>query len=204
MGIKKLGRATVAKRPFSFEDMMSSRLKELYDKKLRSGLQKELKLKNVMQVPRISKIVLNTGVKEAVGDSKVLNTVKDVLNKISGQSSVRTKARKSIAGFKLREGYPIGVMVTLRSKRMYDFLDKLINIALPSVRDFRGISCKFDGNGNYNLGIKDWFVFPEVDYDKVDRSKGLNVTIETTTKNDDEAYALLKSFNMPFQKKTSP
>jgi large subunit ribosomal protein L5 len=177
---------------------MKSRLGELYQTKLKSELQKELGVKNVMQVPSISKIVINTGVKEAVADGKVLTAVKDVIDKIAGQNSVKTYARKSIAGFKLRKGVPIGVMVTLRGKRMYEFLDKLINLALPSVRDFRGVSQRFDGHGNYTLGIKDWMAFPEVDYDKVDRVRGLSVSIHTTACKDDAAYVLLKKFGMPF------
>lgn len=180
---------------------MSARLETLYKDKIRTDLQKELGLKNVMEVPRISKIVINTGVKEAVGDSKVLNQVKEVIDKIAGQASVRTSARKSIAGFKLREGAKIGVMVTLRGKNMYAFLDRLIHLALPSVRDFQGVSTKMDGRGNYNLGIKDWMVFPEVDYDVVEQSRGLNISIQTSARTDDHARALLKQFNMPFKKK---
>lgn len=180
---------------------MSARLETLYKDKIRTDLQKELGLNNVMEVPRISKIVINTGVKEAVGDSKVLNQVKEVIDKIAGQASVRTSARKSIAGFKLREGAKIGVMVTLRGKNMYAFLDRLIHLALPSVRDFQGVSTKMDGRGNYNLGIKDWMVFPEVDYDVVEQSRGLNISIQTTARTDDHARALLKQFNMPFKKK---
>jgi len=180
---------------------MSSRLEELYKTKLRTALQKELNLKNVMQVPRLSKIVINTGVKDAVGDSKVLNVVHKIISDIAGQSAVQTRAKHSIAGFKLREGAPIGVMVTLRKQKMYDFLDKFISVALPGVRDFQGVTTKFDGNGNYNVGIRDWFVFPEVDYDQVDKARGLNITIHTTAKDDDAAYALLKSFNMPFKRK---
>lgn len=180
---------------------MSSRLQELYKDKLRDALQKELKLENVMMVPRLSKIVLNVGVKDAVGDSKVLNGIQDIISKIAGQFALKTYAKKSIAGFKLREGAPIGVMVTLRDQRMYDFFDKLINVVLPAVRDFQGVGTKFDGNGNYNLGMRDWFVFPEVDYDKVDKSRGLNITIDTTAEQDDHARALLSSFNMPFRKK---
>ena len=179
---------------------MESRLLKLYKEKLRSGLGKELKVKNVMEIPRISKIVLNTGVKDAVGDSKALNQVHEIITSIAGQAAVKTRARKSIAGFKLREGAPIGVMVTLRGNKMYDFLDKLISVALPGVRDFRGVTRNFDGNGNYNLGLKDWFVFPEVDYDTIDKSRGLNVTIHTTAKDDESARALLNSFNMPFRK----
>jgi len=179
---------------------MTSRLEKLYKDKLRSDLQKELKLDNIMQVPRICKIVVNTGVKDAVGDSKALNLVQEIINKITGQHSMKTVARKSIAGFKLREGAPIGVMVTLRKDRMYAFLDKLINVVLPAVRDFQGVTKNFDGNGNYNLGIKDWFVFPEVDYDEIDKSRGLNITIHTTSDNDEAARALLKSLNMPFKR----
>lgn len=179
---------------------MDSRLEELYKNKLRFDLQKELKLENIMLVPRITKIVLNVGVKDAVGDSKVLNSIQEILTQIAGQYAVRTVAKKSIAGFKLREGSPIGVMVTLRRGQMYNFLDKLINIALPAVRDFQGIGQKLDGNGNYNLGIRDWFVFPEVDYDAVDKVRGLNITIHTTATNDEMGRALLKSFNLPFRK----
>lgn len=179
---------------------MNSRLEELYKTKLRAGLQKELGLDNVMQVPRLAKIVLNTGAKDAVGDGKVLNVVQEVMTLIAGQAALKTRAKKSIAGFKLREGFPIGVSVTLRKQKMYDFLDKLINVALPSVRDFQGVGTKFDGGGNYNLGVKDWFVFPEVDYDKIDKSRGLNVTIHTTATDDKSARALLKSFSMPFRK----
>lgn len=181
---------------------MKSRLEGLYQSKLRSELLAELGYENIMQVPRIEKIVLNIGAKDAVADSKVLNEIQDVLSKIAGQKAVRTKARLSIAGFKLRKDMPIGIMVTLRGRGKYDFLDKLINIALPGVRDFRGVSTKFDGHGNYNLGIKDWFVFSEVDYDKVEKTRGLNVTIHTSASNDDAAYALLKKFNMPFKTKS--
>jgi large subunit ribosomal protein L5 len=179
---------------------MKSRFEELYKTKIKQELCKELKLKNSMQAPKIEKIVLNTGVKDAVADSKVLNTVKGVIDRISGQSSVKTLAKVSIASFKLRKGMPIGVKVTLRGDNMYHFLDKLINLVLPSVRDFQGISPKFDGQGNYNLGLKDWMVFPEMDFDKADKSRGLNITIHTSTKNDLHAFALLKKFNMPFQK----
>jgi large subunit ribosomal protein L5 len=181
---------------------MSSRLEKLYNDTLRSELQKKLKLKNVMQVPRLSKIVLNVGVKEAVNDGKILNNVKEVIDKIAGQASVKTLAKKSIAGFKLREGSPIGVMVTLRKDRMYNFLEKLINLALPAVRDFQGVTTKFDGRGGYNLGITDWFVFPEVDYDVIDRTHGINISIHTTAEDDNAAYELLKGFSMPFRKES--
>jgi large subunit ribosomal protein L5 len=179
---------------------MKSRLEELYKSQFHAQLFKELGYKNIMEVPSITKVVLNIGVKEAVQDSKVINGVKEVLDQIAGQSSAKTLAKKSIATFKLRQGMPIGVMVTLRGDRMYHFLDKLINVALPAVRDFQGVRTTFDGNGNYNLGIKDWMVFPEVDYDKTDKNRGMNVTIHTTTSNDEHAFALLKKFNMPFQK----
>ena len=181
--------------------MIKSRLEEQYKAQIRSDLLRELKLENVMQVPALSKIVINIGVKEAVADSKALNQVKEIVEKITGQVSVKTLAKNSIASFKLRKGMPIGIKVTLRKSRMYHFLDKLINVVFPAVRDFQGVATKLDGDGNYNLGIKDWMVFPEVDYDKVDKSRGLNITIHTTTKSDEHAYALLKKFNMPFQKK---
>lgn len=179
---------------------MKSRLKELYQTQLKAELVKELGLNNVMEAPAISKIVLNIGVKDAVSDSKALNQVKEILEKIAGQAAVKTNARISISGFKLRQGMPIGVMVTLRKERMYHFLDKLINVVLPGVRDFQGVTTNFDGHGNYNLGIKDWMVFPEVDYDKVDKNRGLNITIQTTASSDQQALSLLKKFNMPFQK----
>jgi large subunit ribosomal protein L5 len=178
---------------------MNARLEALYKETYRSALQKELGISNIMAVPRISKIVINTGVKEAVNDSKVLGKVKDMIDRISGQTSVKTTARKSIAGFKLREGVAIGVRVTLRGKRMYAFLDRLINLALPSVRDFQGVTTRFDGRGNYNLGVKDWMVFPEIDYDTVDHSRGLNISIHTTATSDDDARALLRQFSMPFK-----
>jgi large subunit ribosomal protein L5 len=180
--------------------MITSRLEEQYKTQMRADLLREMKLENIMQVPALSKIVINIGVKEAVADSKALNQVKEIVEKISGQVAVKTLAKKSIASFKLRQGMPIGVKVTLRKARMYHFLDKLINVVFPAVRDFQGVGTKLDGDGNYNLGIKDWMVFPEVDYDKVDKSRGLNITIHTTAKTDEHAYALLKKFNMPFQK----
>jgi len=180
--------------------MMKSRLEDLYKTKIRHELCKELNLDNLMQVPQIKKIVLNTGVKEAVSDSKILNGIKDIMEKISGQAAVKTAAKVSIAGFKLRKGMPVGVKVTLRGSKMYHFLDKLITLVLPSVRDFQGVPKKFDGNGSYNLGLKDWMVFPEIDFDKVDRARGLNITIHTSAEDDAHALALLKKFNMPFQK----
>lgn len=180
---------------------MKSRLEKLYKEKFKNELLKELKLKNIMEVPQISKIVLNTGVKEAVADSKVLNSVKETIEKIAGQAAVKTRSKKSIAGFKLREEMPIGVSVTLRKDKMYDFLDKFVSIALPRVRDFQGIKSKLDGNGNLNIGIKDWMIFPEVDYDKIDKIRGLNITIQTSAKTDALAVALLRKFNMPFKEK---
>lgn len=180
---------------------MKSQVEDLYKEKIRFSLKDELKLKNIMEVPKVTKVILNMGVKDAVGDSKVLNDIKDLISKIAGQAAVKTKAKKSIAGFKLREGMPIGVTVTLRGKQMYYFLDRFINIAIPRIKDFHGLKPKLDGNGNYNLGLKDWMVFPEIDYDKVDKSRGLNVTVHTTAKSDAAALALLKGLNMPFKNK---
>ena len=177
-----------------------ARLEQLYRNQLKSELQKELGLKNIMQVPKITKIVVNTGVKEAVSDGKILASVKDIVEQITGQAAIRTIAKKSIAGFKLREGMAIGVKVTLRGRAMYEFLDRLINAALPRIRDFQGVGAKFDKSGNYNLGIRDWMIFPEVNYDKVDKARGLNITIGMTALNVDHSRALLRSFNMPFRK----
>ena len=178
--------------------MPKSRLKELYDSKIRASLKEKLDLANVMQVPSISKIVLNVGVKEAVTDSKVLKAVVDTIGRIAGQAPVRTIAKKSIAGFKIREGMPLGVMVTLRRENMYDFLDKFINLALPNVRDFQGLSTKLDGKGNFNIGIKEWTIFPEAE--KSEAVYGLNITIHTTARKDEHALELLRGFNMPFRK----
>jgi len=180
--------------------MAKARLEELYNTKIRSELKENLGLKNIMEVPKISKVVINVGVKDAVKDSKVLKQVIDVVAKITGQQPVRTLAKKSIAGFKLRAGMPIGVSVTLRKKMMYEFLDRLINIALPEVRDFQGVTKNFDGRGNYNLGIKEWTVFPEIEYTVGDKVYGLNVTIGTTAKIDQHGFELLKLFGMPFKK----
>lgn len=179
---------------------MATRLKELYDNELVAKLKEELKLDNVMEVPRITKITLNMGVGEAIGDKKSLeNAVKD-LEAIAGQKAVITKARRSIAGFKVREGWPIGCKVTLRSDRMYEFLDRLITIAIPRVRDFRGISAKsFDGRGNFAMGVTEQIIFPEIDYDKVDKLRGLDIAITTTARNDDEGRALLRAFNFPLK-----
>lgn len=179
--------------------MPTSRLEEIYNKKVRPELKTKLGIKNIMQVPKLSKIVLNVGVKEAVSDSKVLKTVSDVIGRIAGQMPVRTLAKKSIAGFKIREGMPLGVMVTLRRERMYDFLDKLINLALPNVRDFQGLSLKMDGRGNYNLGLKEWTIFPEAERGGLENVYGLNITIHTTADQDNDAYELLKGLGMPFK-----
>jgi large subunit ribosomal protein L5 len=177
-----------------------ARLQDIYLEKIAPQLKEQFGYKSVMEVPRISKITLNMGVSEAVADKKVIEHAVSDMTKIAGQKPVVTKTRKSIAGFKIREDYPIGCMVTLRGRRMYEFLDRFINVALPRVRDFRGISGKaFDGRGNYNVGIKEQIIFPEVDYDKVDTLRGMNISITTTAKNDDEAKALLAAFSFPFR-----
>ncbi|HSN40121.1 MAG TPA: 50S ribosomal protein L5 [Burkholderiales bacterium] len=163
-------------------------------------LTKQFGYKSVMQVPRIEKIVLNMGVGEAVADKKIMDNAVGDMQKISGQKPVVTKSRKSIATFKIRSGYPIGCKVTLRGARMYEFLDRLINVAMPRIRDFRGISGKsFDGRGNYNMGVKEQIIFPEIEYDKIDAIRGMNITISTTAKTDDEARALLSAFKFPFR-----
>jgi len=175
------------------------RLKTLYDTHIRAALKEEYGYKNEMQVPRLNKIVLNMGVGDAVSDSKKIKAAHDDLMMIAGQKPVITKAKKSIATFKLRDGMPIGVKVTLRHERMYDFLDRLIMIAMPRIRDFRGIRGKnFDGRGNFAMGIKEHIVFPEIDYDKVDEIRGMDIVITTTASTDAEAKALLAQFNMPF------
>ncbi|MCL4361135.1 50S ribosomal protein L5 [Candidatus Dependentiae bacterium] len=181
--------------------MASARLKELYNEKIKFDLKEKLNLSNIMKVPKITKIVLNVGVKEAVADSKALQHVLQVISNVSGQLPVKCLARKSIATFKIRTGMPIGVKVTLRNDRMYEFLDRLINLALPKVRDFQGVPVKFDKSGNYNLGIRDWVMFPEADLVAQEKSHGLNITICTTADEDEHAYELLKSFGMPFRKK---
>ena len=178
---------------------MVARLQEHYEKVVRAELIKEFSYENPLQAPRIDKIVINMGVGEATSDSKKINAAVAELTAIAGQKPVITKARKSIATFKLREGMNIGCKVTLRRQRMYEFLDRLITIALPRVRDFRGVSGKsFDGRGNYTLGLKEQLVFPEIDYDKVDKVRGMDIVICTTAKTDAEAKALLKGFDMPF------
>jgi large subunit ribosomal protein L5 len=179
---------------------MAARLKEKFQKEVAPALMKEFELKNPMAVPRLHKIVINMGVGEATQNAKLLDPAVNELGQITGQKPVITRAKKSIAAFKVREGMPIGAMVTLRGDRMYEFFDRLVNVALPRVRDFRGVSTKsFDGRGNYTLGLKDQLVFPEIDYAKVDKQKGMNVTIVTTAKSDHEARALLKHMGMPFR-----
>ena len=177
-------------------------LKEHYEGTCRQQLQEKLGFTNTMEIPRIEKIVLNMGLGEAVQNPKVVDNAASELTIIAGQKAVVTRAKKSIATFKLREGMPIGCMVTLRHDRMYDFLSRLINIALPRVRDFRGISAKgFDGRGNYSLGVKEQIIFPEIDYDKIDKIRGMNISIVTTAKSDEAAYELLSLLGMPFRKK---
>jgi large subunit ribosomal protein L5 len=177
-----------------------ARLQQQYREKIIPDLMAKFGYTSVMQVPRITKITLNMGVGEAVADKKLLELASGDLVKIAGQKPVTTKAKKAIAGFKIRAGYPIGCMVTLRGDRMYEFLDRLVTVALPRVRDFRGISGRaFDGRGNYNLGVKEQIIFPEIEYDKVDKVRGLNISITTTAKTDDEAKALLAAFRFPFR-----
>jgi large subunit ribosomal protein L5 len=176
-----------------------ARLKQHYEKVVRPRLQEEFAYKNPMQVPRIEKIVINMGIGEATQDSKKVAIAVAELTAIAGQKPVTTKAKKSIATFKLREGMTIGAKVTLRQERMYEFLDRLVNIALPRVRDFRGLSAKsFDGRGNYNLGVREQIVFPEIDYDKIDAVRGMDIVIVTSAKTDEEAKSLLKGFDFPF------
>ena len=177
-----------------------ARLQEIYRDKISGELTTQFGYKSAMEVPRILKITLNMGVSEAVSDKKVIEHAVSDLTKIAGQRPVITKTRKAIAGFKIREDYPIGCMVTLRGRRMYEFLDRLVAVALPRVRDFRGISGRaFDGRGNYNIGVKEQIIFPEIEYDKVDALRGLNISITTTAKNDEEAKALLAGFRFPFK-----
>lgn len=177
-----------------------ARLKEIYRDEVVKKLTEQFDYKNVMEVPRITKVTLNMGVGEALGDRKVMEHAVSDMEKIAGQKAVVCKARKSVAGFKVREDWPIGCKVTLRSDRMYEFLDRLINIAIPRVRDFRGMSPKsFDGRGNYNMGVQEQIIFPEVDYDKIDTLRGMDIAITTTAKTDAEGRALLAAFNFPFK-----
>lgn len=180
--------------------MSMVRLKERYQKEIAPAIAKEFEIANPMAVPRIEKVVLNMGMGEAIANAKILDTASDELRAITGQKPVVTKAKKSIASFKLRQGMPIGVMVTLRGDRMYEFLDRLVSVALPRVRDFRGVSPKaFDGRGNYTLGIREQLIFPEIDFNKVDKTRGMNISIVTTARNDEQARSLLKSLGMPFR-----
>ena len=177
-----------------------ARLKEIYNKEVVPALVQQFGYKSTMQVPRISKIVLNMGVGEAIADKKILENAVAAMQKIAGQKPVITKAKKSIAVWKIRTGYPIGCMVTLRQERMYEFFDRLVSIALPRVRDFRGVSGRsFDGRGNFNMGVKEQIIFPEIEYDKIDSIRGMNITIATTAKTDAEAKALLAAFKFPFK-----
>jgi len=177
-----------------------ARLKDFYNDKVVNQLKDQFSYKSVMEVPRIEKITLNMGVGEAVADKKVLENAVSDMQKIAGQKPLVTKAKKSIATFKIRDGYPVGCKVTLRREQMYTFLDRLISIAIPRIRDFRGISAKsFDGRGNFNMGIKEQIIFPEIEYDKIDALRGMNITITTTAKTDEEAKALLSAFSFPFR-----
>jgi large subunit ribosomal protein L5 len=177
-----------------------ARLQQYYKETVVQELMDKLKFQSIMEVPKITKITLNMGVGEAIGDKKILDNAVGDMEKIAGQKAVVTRARKSIAGFKIREGWPIGCKVTLRSERMYEFLDRLINVAIPRIRDFRGLSAKaFDGRGNYSMGVKEQIIFPEIDYDKIDALRGLDITITTTAKTDEEGRALLESFKFPFK-----
>ena len=179
-----------------------SRLLEQYKSEISKNLFEKLNCKNIHEVPKITKIILNAGLGEAKDDAKITDKVQEELSLIAGQKAVKTKAKKAIAGFKIRAGMPIGVAVTLRNKIMYEFLDRLINIAIPRIRDFRGLdSSSFDGNGNYSFGIKEQIIFPEINYDKIDKVRGLNITICTSAKNNEAGLELLKNFNMPFKGK---
>jgi len=177
-----------------------ARLRDKYKKEIAPALAKEFDIKNPMAIPRVEKVVINMGLGEASSNSKILDVAADELRSIAGQKPVITKAKKSIAAFKLRQGMNIGAMVTLRGERMYEFLDRLISVALPRVRDFRGVSGKaFDGRGNYTLGVREQLIFPEIDFNKVDKARGMNISIVTTARNDEQARALLKAMGMPFR-----
>ncbi|ADZ89554.1 MULTISPECIES: 50S ribosomal protein L5 [Marinomonas] len=178
-----------------------ARLKQVYTDQVVAKLTEQFDYKNVMEVPKITKITLNMGVGEAIADKKLLEHAVNDLQALSGQKVVVTKARKSVAGFKIRDGYPIGCKVTLRGERMWDFFDRLVDVAIPRIRDFRGLNPKsFDGRGNYSMGVKEQIIFPEIDYDKVDRVRGLDITITTTARTDEEGRALLAAFSFPFKK----
>ncbi|NVK72718.1 50S ribosomal protein L5 [Marinomonas sp. CT5] len=178
-----------------------ARLKQVYKDQVVAKLTEEFSYKNVMEVPKITKITLNMGVGEAIADKKLLEHAVNDLEALSGQKVVVTKARKSVAGFKIRDGYPIGCKVTLRGERMWDFFDRLVDVAIPRIRDFRGLNPKsFDGRGNYSMGVKEQIIFPEIEYDKVDRVRGMDITITTTARTDEEGRALLAAFSFPFKK----
>ena len=178
-----------------------ARLKQVYKDQVVAQLSEQFGYKNVMEVPKITKITLNMGVGEAIADKKLLENAVNDLQALSGQKVVVTKARKSVAGFKIRDGYPIGCKVTLRGERMWDFFDRLVDVAIPRIRDFRGMNPKsFDGRGNYSMGVKEQIIFPEIDYDKVDRVRGMDITITTTARTDEEGRALLAAFSFPFKK----
>ncbi len=194
-GEKSAGKKTALAKP-----MGPARLQTYYRDTVVKGLTEKFAYKSVMQVPRLDKIVLNMGVGEAVADKKIMDNAVADMTKIAGQKPLVTKSRKAIASFKIRENYPVGCKVTLRGARMYDFLDRLVNVAMPRIRDFRGISARsFDGMGNYNMGVKEQIIFPEIEYDKIDAIRGMNITISTTAKTDDEARALLAAFKFPFR-----
>ena len=179
---------------------MAARLRERYTKEVAPAIAKEFGITNPMAIPRLNKIVINMGLGEAVANAKIVDTAAEELRSVSGQKPVTTRAKKSIASFKLRQGMPIGSMVTLRGDRMYEFFDRLVSIALPRVRDFRGVSPKaFDGRGNYTLGVRDQLIFPEIDFNKVDKTRGMNISIVTTARNDEQARALLRALGMPFR-----
>jgi large subunit ribosomal protein L5 len=189
-----------AKAPKAALPVPPSRLQRYYREKVVPDLMQKFGYKSVMQVPRLRKITINMGVGESIGDKKILDNAVGDMTRIAGQKPVVTKARKSIAAFKVRAGFPIGCMVTLRGARMYEFLDRLVNIAIPRIRDFRGVSSRaFDGRGNYSLGVKEQIIFPEIEYDKIDAIRGLDISITTTAKSDDEARALLAAFRFPFR-----
>jgi large subunit ribosomal protein L5 len=191
---------TLDARPKHERIKQMARLRDKYKKETAPALAKEFDIKNPMAVPRIEKVVVNMGLGEASANAKILDVATEELKSITGQKPVITKAKKSIAAFKLRQGMNIGAMVTLRGERMYEFLDRLISVALPRVRDFRGVSGKaFDGRGNYTLGVREQLIFPEIDFNKVDKTRGMNITIVTTAKSDDQARSLLKSLGMPFR-----
>lgn len=177
-----------------------SRLKDYYQDTVKQSLAEQFGYKSVMEIPKITKITVNMGVGEAVGDKKIINNAADDMEKITGQKPIICLARKSIAGFKIRDGWPIGCKVTLRKDRMYDFLDRLVSIAIPRIRDFRGLNPRgFDGRGNYSMGVQEQIIFPEIDYDKIDTIRGMNITFTTTANSDEEARALLKAFNFPLR-----